>query len=146
MSRNHNTHTGPIFRIRPMLVDNMLNMALALIYFIFAMFGLIGSTIDTIPPLYQVAGEIPSRILGAVVFMSGLVAGTAALHGLVNRHWERWEFYSTATLVTFMAVHVAALFYLAIGDDPTRLTYAVVSLSFLVMPTWKIIYILKKNK
>lgn len=130
---------------RPLLVDSSLNTALAVQYFILFLFGLAGVFAE-IPAIEDVAGTFVSHVLGGIIAGLALLSCVAVLHSMVNSRWERREFYATASLTTFMCVYTVALGILAFmgyGDD--RTSQFIASAALLVLPIWKISFILKKN-
>lgn len=130
---------------RPVLVDNSLNTAFAVKYFIFAAFGLTGMIVH-IPALATVAGEAVATFLAGVVALSGFAAAICVLNSYRSARWVRSEFYTTVTLVAFTAVYNICLIYLAVIGAGSRINLAVIATALLVMPIWKLYYILKTSR
>lgn len=134
-------HTKPI----PVLVDNSLNRAIAIKYVIYSLFGLAG-VLTTIPSITQLAGEVSAVILAAIVMVTSIAAAVAAWNSARNAQWEKVEIFTTITMVCFIGVYNFALVYLSLGGDLDRVNVAVISSALLVIPIWRIRYLIKKNR
>ena len=128
-----------------MLVDNSLNVAFAIKYFIYAAFGASG-VFSVIPSVALVGGVTAARALGLVVFVLGVAVGTSALKSLSSVKWERREFYGTIALIAFIGMYNASLIYLALHGIGDRVGLAIIATALLVFPIWKLRYILRKNR
>lgn len=141
MGSNSNRHTQSI----PVLVDNSLNRAIAIKYVIYALFGLAGM-LTSIPSITELAGEASAAILSAIVMVTSVAASVAAWNSTKNVQWEKIEIFSTITMVCFLGVYNFALIYLSLMGDVDRINVAVIALGLLVIPIWRIRYLLKKNR
>lgn len=135
------------FRMRrPLLVDSSMNTALAISYFIFALFGLAGFIVG-VPAIESAAGSFVSHTLSAIIALLGFASGIATLHSMLSPHWERWEFYLTASMLVFIMAYIGTLFVVTLhGNGDDRLSQFILSTALLVMPTWKLSFIIKRNK
>lgn len=138
---NMNRHTQPI----PVLVDNSLNRAIAIKYAIYALFGLAG-VITNVPSIEQLAGQAIATVLAAIVMVSSVTAGVSAWNCAKNAIWERIEIFSTIVMVCFIAVYNFALIWLSILGDVGRINVAVIAMALLVIPIWRIRYLVRKNQ
>lgn len=130
---------------RPVLVDNSLNIAFSIKYAIYALFGLTGMIVH-IPSLAAVAGEAVATFLAFVVAVSGAAASVCVANSGKSDRWVRWEFITTFTLVAFVAVYNICLIYLAVIGAGSRVNLAVIATALLVLPVWKLYYILKTSR
>lgn len=134
----------PTTRQVPVLVDNSLNRALAIKYAIYAAFGLSG-VITHIPSLAIFAGEAAASFLAGVVCVSGILASVASWHSVQQGVWIRRELYATIVLVVFVGIYDLALIVLTILGIGDRVNLAIIAAALLVMPSWRIRWILKNS-
>ena len=139
MSRHTPTRSVPI------LTDNSLNRAFAVKYAIYSLFGLSG-LITHIPSIAAVVGEVIATFLAGVVFISSALASVSAWHSVKGGAWVKRELYATIVLVSFVAVYNITLIYLAAIGSTSRINLAIIASALLVMPIWRIRYILKKSR
>lgn len=131
-------------QIKPMLVDESLNWAFAVKYFIYAFFGVAGA-IANIPSVSILAGSAVATTLGVIIGLSAAAAGVSTLRAGRSKVAEMWEFYSTVTMVAFVTVYISALIYLAIQGDHDRVAVAVIASALIILPCWKLSWIIRKN-
>lgn len=130
---------------KPMLVDNSLNRAFSVKHLIFAVFGISG-IITSIPSISIVAGEFIATIISGIITVAAVVAAYFSWNFLRGPRYQRWELYSTITVVVFVGVYVANLIYLAVIGEGNRINVAVIASALLVFPVWRIKFILKKSR
>jgi hypothetical protein len=131
-------------QISPVLVDQTLNWAFAVKYFIYAIFGLAGAIVS-FPGVTALAGSLVATTLGAIIALSATVAGFSTLRAGTSKRAEMWEFYSTVTLVAFILVYISSIVYLATLGDHNRIALAVIASALVVLPCWKLSWIIRKN-
>lgn len=141
MGDGMNRHTRAI----PILVDNGLNRAIAIKYAIFSLFGLTG-IITAIPSITELSTAFVAQIVSAVVFLSAGVACVAAWNSAKGDRWERVEIFSGITFISFATIYAFALIYLALMGDDNRVNAAVLTTALLVIPVWRVRYLIRKNK
>lgn len=129
----------------PVLTDNSLNRAFSVKYAIYSAFGLSG-IITHIPSLSLIAGEAVATILAAVVAVAGALASIAAWNFIKGGKWIKREFYATIFLVSFVGMYDIALIILTFLGEGDRLNLAIIASALLVMPIWRIRYILKSTR
>lgn len=129
---------------KPLLVDNSLNRAFAIKYGIYAVFGFSGM-VSHVPSIALVAGQLVATIVGGIIGVAGVWAAASAWNFMKSPRWQRSEVYATVTLVAFVSVYVATLLYLAAIGEGSRLNLAIIATALLVMPIWRIRYIIKKS-
>lgn len=134
-------HTQPA----PVLADNSLNRAFAVKYAIYAAFGVSG-VITHIPSLAIIAGEAAATILAGVVALTGVLAAISAWNSIAGGVWVRRELYATITLCAFIAMYDIALYILSIVGVGDRINLAIIATALLVMPLWRIRWILKNSR
>lgn len=134
-------HTKPA----PVLTDNSLNRAFAIKYAIYAAFGVSG-VITHIPSLAIVAGEAAATVLAGVVGLAGVLASISAWNSLRGGVWVKRELYATITMCAFIAMYDLALVALSIAGVGDRVNLAIIAAALLVMPIWRIVWMLKKSR
>lgn len=132
-------------QVNPMLVDESLNWAFAVKYFIYALFGLAGA-ISSIPAIALLAGDAVATTVGSIIALAAAVASFSTLRASHNKVAKMLEFYSTVILVVFIMVYIFALSYLAIQGDHDRIAVAVIASGLVVLPCWKLSWIIRKNR
>lgn len=130
-------------RHKPILVDDSLNRAFAIKNTIYLIFGISG-IVTHIPSLAIIAGEIPAMILSAIVALSAAGAAVSAWNSMKGEIWVRRELWATIVMVAFVSMYSIALVILAINGVGNRVNLAIISSALLVMPAWRITYLLKK--
>lgn len=130
---------------QPILVDTSLNKAFAVKYAVYALFGLSG-VVTHIPSLAFIVGEVAATVLAGIVAVSGALASVAAWNSIKLGKWVKRELYATIVLVVFVAVYDIALIYLAVIGEGNRINLAIIAAALLVMPFWRIRYILKSTR
>lgn len=130
---------------KPILVDESMNIAFAVKYAIYALFGFAG-IFFAVPSIAEVAGGPAARVISALVFLLSTVACVSTYRSLNSSRWERVEFYSTIGLISFVAVYDAAAIWLTILGSTGRLNLAIIASALLVFPGWRVYYIYKKNR
>lgn len=131
-------------QINPVLVDETLNWAFAVKYFIYAFFGLAGA-LSSIPSVAALAGSLVASTLGIIIALSATVAGISTLHATRSKRAEMWEFYSTVTLVAFIMVFISSIVYLAFQGSHQGMSLAVIASALIVLPCWKLSWTIRKN-
>lgn len=129
----------------PVLTDNSLNRAFAVKYAIYSLFGLSG-VITHIPSVAEITGEVVATLLAGIVCIAGALASVSAWHSVKEGVWVKRELYATIVLVSFVAVYNIALIYLAAIGSVSRVNLAIIASALLVMPIWRIRFILKKSR
>lgn len=130
---------------KPVLVDDSLFKAFSIKYFIYAVFGLSGLLV-AVPSIAETAGEFSARAISATIMVLGALSAFAVLRAIDSTGWERVEFYSTIGLISFVAMYdVSAIYLAALGSD-SRINLAIIASALLVMPLWRVRWILKKNR
>lgn len=130
---------------KPLLVDNSINKAFAVKNFIYMLFGISG-IVTHIPSVSLIAGEAIATVLAGIIAVSSAVASVCAWNFLKSERWQRWELYSTITMLSFVVVYVGALIYLAAIGEGNRINLAIIATALLVMPLWRARFILRKNR
>jgi uncharacterized membrane protein YidH (DUF202 family) len=142
MNHEHTSRrTSPI----PVLVDNGLNRAFGIKYFVYALFGFTG-IFTHIPSLEALTGAAVAQIVAICVFVSSLAAGVAAWNFQRGIRWMKAEVYSTYFMISFVLIYNAALVILTLNGDTDRLNLAVLATALLVMPIWRVRDLIKKGR
>lgn len=129
----------------PILVDNSLNKAMAIKYVIFALFGLAG-VVSRLPTVAEFIGGALASFTSAIVCISAAFAAMGAWNSTKGNHWEKVEIYSAIIFVSFSAIWAMASVWLFVAGAADRITSVPLSLALLVMPIWRIRYLIKKNR
>lgn len=129
----------------PVLTDNSLNRAFSVKYAIYSLFGLSG-VITHIPSISLVAGETIATLIAGIVAVSGALASISAWNYIKGGKWVKRELYATIVLIAFVLVYDVALIYLASQGEGNRVNLAIIATALLVMPTWRMRYILKGTR
>lgn len=129
----------------PVLTDNSLHRAFAAKYVVYCLFGLSG-VISHIPSLSIIAGEYVAILLAGIVAVTAALAAVAAWNSSKGGPWLKRELYATIVLVVFVAVYDIALIALTILGIGDRLNVAIIAFALLIMPSWRIRYLVKRYK
>ena len=135
----------PHGRSLPVLTDNSLNVAFAIKYFIYALFGISGVAI-AVPSFAEVAGGVAALVLAAIVAVSASIASVAAFMHQKNTEWMKLEFYSSCVMVIFVGLYSGSLIYLSITGDANRINLAIIATALLVMPIWRLRFLYKNTQ
>lgn len=129
----------------PVLTDNSLNRAFSVKYAIYSAFGLSG-VVTHIPSIALVAGDFIATLVAGIVAVSGALASLSAWNFIKGGKWLKRELYATIVLVAFVLVYDIALIYLATQGEGNRINLAIIATALLVMPSWRMRYILKSTR
>lgn len=133
----------------PVLTDKTLDLAFAVKYFIFSVFGAVGAA-STVPAISVVGGAVYELFWTISIFLVSLAATALVLYNLFHQptKWNtiKLEFYTTIGVVFLVGTYSGALITLALQGSDTRYSLAVISLSLLVFPVWRLRQLWKKLK
>lgn len=135
------TKTHPI----PILVDNGLNRAFSIKYFVYAAFGFTG-IFTHVPSIEILVGTAVAQVISICVFLSSLAAAIAAWNYQRGIRWMKAEIYSTYFMISFVVIYNIALVVLTFSGDTDRMNLAVLATALLVMPVWRVRDLIKKVK
>lgn len=136
---NRNTRPTPI------LVDNSLNIAFAIKYFIYFMFGVSGFVVS-VPSITEFAGEVVATLTTAIVGVAALISSVCAYLSHKSLKYQKVEFYSTIVLISFVLVYDGSIIALAFAGDDGRINLAIIATALLVMPIWRLRYLYRNHK
>ena len=129
----------------PILVDSSLNRAIGIKYVIYAVFGLTG-IFTHIPSVAELTGAGVATVMAVLVMVFATSAAIGAFKSIQSERWERVELHSTIALISFVSVYNFSLIYLAITGSEGRVNLAVLATALLVMPIWRVRYIIRKSR
>lgn len=126
----------------PVIVDSSLHKAFTILYSIYILTAIVASF--ALPPSLEAVG-------GADLTKFWIVGlGVASVFSFVfsrNRKHERREMLSTCILVGALVVYSAAFLYYGVTQmDLDRITLAVFTSSFAVLPGWRVLFFYKKYR
>jgi len=126
----------------PVIVDSTLHRAFSTLYGVYVATGAVAAF--TLPPsLESVGGPELTRfwILGLAV-----TAATSLFFSL-NEKRERKEMVSTILLLACLAIYSCALLIYGFAEwDINRLVVGTFTISFLVLPTWRVLWFYRKYR
>ena len=126
----------------PVLVDSSLHRAFSALYAVYVVTGILAAF--TLPPsLESVGGPELTRfwILGLAV------TSATSLFFSLNEKRERREMISTILLLACLAIYSAAILIYGFGAwDLNRLMIGTFTLSFLVLPLWRVQWFFRKYR
>jgi hypothetical protein len=136
-----NRHTRPI----PILIDNSLNRAFAVKYALFSLFGLAGFLTD-IPAITEMSGQAVASVVGFIVFVGAGLSSFAAWNSEKGIDWKKFEIYSTYFFMASVGIYSADMIWLAITGSEGRIALAFLSLALLVMPVWRLRFLIRRTR
>jgi len=136
--------------LEPVIVDRGVDVMAFTLWVIYGAWGAV-STLAHMPTLTDAAPPLYSILWGALIGFFALVAAVACVLTFftatpAGRLWKkRAEMTAVCLMGGLIAVYPALLFVRAIVDhDADRAAIAVLGLSYLVVPTWRIRHLTKR--
>lgn len=133
----------------PVLADRRLDVMAGTLWAIYGLWGM-SSTIAKIPTLDRTASPLYQLVWGALIGLVALVAAIAAFSTLVpgstlvRIRKKQTEMWAVSILGGFIAVYPVLIFLEAFTGDPARQSIAFLSLSYLVVPTWRVDHLVRR--
>ncbi len=127
----------------PVVVDSRLNTAFMIKYIVYAVFGFLGAITGT-PTVAQVAGMPVARTVAAFICVGSVLAAVAVKKSIVSRTWKRVELFATWIVVSFVSVYFVSATILAIQGDNQRVSSGMLALGLIVLPLWRIGWLIKE--
>lgn len=141
MGEHMNRHTRPL----PILVDNSMNRAFAVKYALFSLFGAAGFLTD-IPAITEMSGQAVASVVGFIVFTSAGITSLAAWNSEKFKEWRKFEIYSTYFFLASVGIYSIDMIWLAFSGSHGRIALAFLSLALLVMPVWRLRYLIRRTR
>lgn len=133
----------------PVLADRSLDVMAGALWAIYGLWGM-SSTISKIPTLDRAASPLYQLIWGGLIGLVALVAAIAAFSTLVpgstlvRIRKKQAEMWAVSILGGFIGVYPVLIFLEALTGDPARQSIAILSLSYLVVPTWRVYHLVRR--
>jgi len=130
--------------LRPVLVDTSLNYAFAIKYLFYAGFGIAG-TIFSVPVIANVGGSYYEAgwcfAISVLAVISAVQVWKNARLYVPIRSMKR-EIYSTLPMNVLLSFYAIFMTYLSVQGDTGRVSLAVLAYALIVMPTWRVLYLI----
>ncbi|AGY47144.1 holin/anti-holin [Clavibacter phage CN1A] len=126
-----------------MLVDTSLNYAFAIKYLVYAIFGVVG-TIFSVPVIANVGGTYYESIwcfsITILAVLSAYRVWKNAKLAVSVRDMKK-EIWLTLPMNILLSLYGIFMTVLVLNGDLTRLSLAVLAYALVVMPTWRVVFL-----